>query len=294
VSLEVELADGLRLALTALGGDGAGGGGAGAARSPERGAGAAHGYPTGRLQRGLLLADGPRDLAEEGVGFGVPVLKLGTHAVFPGGADVTARRSGDVCEVEILYRLDLVERLAAADGSPVTPAALYAAKDALAALHRRQPAAPGQLSATSSGLRPRFGWVTTNAPVASLPVRIRVDAGTGRLDVSVGLDRLPPAVTEVAVMNEQGARAFDRYEEPGGPVLHGRGIGTWDLVGRPGARFVSRAAGVAFALDGADGATVRRGRELIGARLAWAGFGLSVTPPRGALSYTLSVGRVRP
>lgn len=282
MSLEVELADGLRLAMTALG-DGDGGPSAGRA------------YPTGRLQRGLVLADGPQDLAEEGVGFGVPVLKLGPHAVFPGGADVAVRRFGEVYEVEILYRLDLVERLAAADGRVVTPAPLYALKDALAALHRRLPAARGLLAATSSHVRRRFGWVTTYVPVAlvaTVPVHIRVDARAGRLEATVELDGLPPAVTEVALMNEQGARAFDRYEEPGGPVLHGDAIGTWDLVGRPGARFVSPAAGVAFALEDADGATVRRGRELIGARLSWAGFGLSVTPPRRTMSYALSVGRL--
>src|ERR1019366_4418908 len=44
-------------------------------------------YPAARLQRGLLLVCPGRDLAEEGVGFGVPILKRGAQTVFPGAME---------------------------------------------------------------------------------------------------------------------------------------------------------------------------------------------------------------
>ena len=51
-------------------------------------------YPTRRLQRGLVLFDDGRDLSEEGVGFGVPVLKRGLQTVFPGAMELTVTSKG--------------------------------------------------------------------------------------------------------------------------------------------------------------------------------------------------------
>jgi hypothetical protein len=296
MSLVVTLHDGLSLVLPGAAGGTVRGAAdrGGAGHAAAEGEGAPLTYPTGRLQKGFLLFDGPRDLAEEGVGFGVPVLKCGVQAVFAGGVDVEARDEGPVCTVRAVYRMDLVERLAGAGGETVAPRPLYAAKDALAALHRRVPAVRGLLTATSTALRRRFGWETMYVPVglkAEVPVTSAVDRRDGSVRVEVDLTGLPGDVTEVAVMNEQGARAFDRFEDSGGAVLHGDAIGTWDEVTAAGARFVSPAYRVAFSIEPVDGAALRRGRELVGARLAWAGFGLTVPARRRGLCYGLRVGR---
>jgi hypothetical protein len=279
VKAAIELADGLVLRLdppAAATGDGAGV------------------YPTSRLRRGLLLADGALDLAEEGVGFGVPVLKYGPRAVFAGGLRADVRDEGTLCTVRAVYRMDLVERLAGDGGARVAPRPLYVAKDALAALHRRVPAARGVLTATSSALRRRFRWETVyvpGGPKAEVLVTSVVDRRTGSVRVEVDLSGLPAGVTEFAVMNEQGARAFDRYEDASGAVLRGDGIGTWDVVTAESARFVCATHGVAFSMGRVDGAVLRRGRELVGDRLAWAGFGLTVPRGRRRLSYELRVRR---
>ena len=122
---------------------------------------AAGSYPTRRLQKGLLLFDGPQELAEEGVGFGVPILKRGVQTIFPGELELAWRRTGPVWEVTAVFAMDLVERLAKPDGASLRSGVLYAAKDSLAALHRRVPLLRGLLTAASSGLRRLFGWVTT-------------------------------------------------------------------------------------------------------------------------------------
>ncbi len=48
-------------------------------------------------------------------------------------------------------------------------------------------------------------------------------------------------MTEVVVMNEQGARPFDRYRDADGATLQGGAIGTWDEVAAATASFVSSA-----------------------------------------------------
>jgi hypothetical protein len=275
-------------------------------------------YPTARLQKGLLLVDAGVNLAEEGVGFGVPILKRGMRTVFPGRREVACRRDGSTWEVTATYEMDLVERLAKAHGGggPRTPGpderlvrsrALYAAKDALAALHRRFPALRRPLAATSTGVRRAFGWATTYEPtescgaIAVTHIVRPVDGGAAgggdgavetRVSVTVDLTGLTADdVTEVVVMNEQGARYFDRYEDSDGAELRGADIGTWDEVGAARASLVSTGHRVAFSLGQAPGARLFRGRELVGARLAWVGFGSSLPPTRGSFGYELTIER---
>ena len=50
-------------------------------------------FPSSRIQKGLILCWKDLDLSEEGVGFGMPVLKLGTESIFPGSWKVSAERS---------------------------------------------------------------------------------------------------------------------------------------------------------------------------------------------------------
>jgi hypothetical protein len=256
----------------------------------------ATGYPTARLQKGLLLADGDDDLAEEGVGFGVPILKRGAVTVFPGSVELTAQRTGSLWEVTATYEMNLVERLAKPGGARVRSDALHAGKNALAALHRRSRLLRGPLTATSVALRRAFGWVTTYEETrswATLAVVHTIRGELGTIDITVDANGVPSDdVTEVVLMNEQGARSFDRYRDSSGADLRGAQIGTWDQVAAEKASFVCDAHSVAFTLGQMDGARLNRGRELIGSRLAWSGFGYCLAPVCGRFSYRLTVERL--
>ena len=210
---------------------------------------AAAAYPTRRLQQGLVLFDDGVDLSEEGVGFGVPVLKRGVQTVFPGGAELTVNARGPDWQVTAAYRMDLVERLTARSGGAVRPRIVYAARDSLAAVHRRVPALRRPLTATSNAVRRRLGWRTTfapTAPVAIVPVTYTVRGGGDGDVVSVAADLtgVPDgAVTEVVLMNELGAAYFDRYEDSSGATLTGAAVGSWDEVDAATASFVSSRRG---------------------------------------------------
>lgn len=275
VELSIPLRDGLSLRLADRSGD-------------------AGNYPTARLQKGLLLLDGREELAEEGVGFGVPVLKRGVQTVFPGEVELAWRREGPLWEVRAVFVMDLVERLAKPGGASLESGVLYAAKDSLAALHRRVPPLRGPLTAASASVRRLFGWVTTyeQAEVsARMKVTYTIDGEVGTITVVVGTTGLPQDVTEVVMMNEQGGRVFDRYTDADGTDLRGGGIGTWDEVTAARARFVSEAHEVAFSLGQVEGARLSRGRELVGARLAWSGFGYSLPPTLVGFAYDVRVER---
>ena len=276
MELSVPLCDGLSLKIAEQSGD-------------------AGGYPTRRLQKGLLLFDGPQELAEEGVGFGVPILKRGVQTIFPGEMELAWRRVGALWEVTAVFAMDLVERLAGPGGAGLPAGVLYAVKDSLAALHRRVPPLRGPLNAASATLRRIFGWVTTyerTVVCARLTVTYTVDGERGRIGVTVDLTGVPEDVTEVVMMNEQGGRHFDRYTATDGSDLRGDKIGTWAAVSAAKAGFVSTAHKVAFSLEQVEGARLSRGRELVGARLAWSGFGYSLPPTPGAFTYEVRLERL--
>ena len=250
-------------------------------------------FPTRRLQKGLLLLHDGEELAEEAVGFGVPILKRGAQTIFPGGAELVQRPNGSVCEVTAAFQMSLAERLARPGGASLGPQWLYAAKDSLAALHRRSPRLRGPLTATSVALRRAFGWVTTFEESdfhAVLRATYTVHGQEGKVHVALDMTALPgDGVTEVVVMNEQGARSFDRYRDADGTALQGQEIGTWDEVAAATAAFVSTDHGVAFSLGQVGGARLHRGRELIGSRVAWAGFGYSLPPTLQEFHYDLRI-----
>jgi hypothetical protein len=290
-------------------------------------------YPTSRLQKGLLLVYRGEELAEEAVGFGVPVLKRGLNAVFPGGLHLTARRStgpagppaptwqpspgpapvpafgagagpgrdgpggrdGPDWEIAAVFHMCLEEKLhrpggrGSLDGKPV-----YAIKNLLAASIRRFPVLRGALTAASSATRRTFGWETTYERAsfeAEVTVTYRVHGKAGAIEVEVdAAASARDGVSEIAVMNEQGGHHFDRYCDSDGTCRRGAEIGCWDRVTAREAWFISDAHGLAFTLRQADGAALYRGRELVGERLAWAGFGYTFRPTGGTFSYEVRIG----
>ena len=256
----------------------------------------ADGYPIARLPKGLLLRRDGDDLVEEGVGFGVPILKRGAQTIFPGGVRLTGPREGAPWGAAATFEMNLVERLAAPGGGGPASRAFYALRDSLAALHRRCPPLRRALTASSNAVRHTCGWVTTFEETetrATLSVAYGLSDRRGAVRVTVDFAGLPDdGVTEVVVMNELGALHFDRYTDSDGARLRGAEIGTWNRVAAAQASLLSATARVAFTLEQVEGARLYRGRELVGERLAWCGFGYSLSPSAGSFSYDVAIALI--
>ena len=147
------------------------------------------------------------------------------------------------------------------------------------------------LTALSNGLREFFGWETTYEDAGfsgEIKMIYSFDEVLAGLRVEVDMASLPlKAITEVIVMNEQGAHYFDQYRNSSGIRLAGKEISCWDEVTAEEASFTSSTQRVAFSLAKVTGVRLFRGRELIGSRLAWAGFGYSIPPTAGSFDYTI-------
>jgi hypothetical protein len=252
-------------------------------------------YPSSRLKKAFRLFHHGRCLAQEAVGFGFPLVKMGLAAFFPGAVELSSRRSGPEWKVTARYTLNLTEKTVRHGQIKIRNDLFYSAKNAAAMVIRRVPPLRGVLTGASSVLRKTFGWETIfDEADFSMDAKVAytISEKTGSMHVEV--DVTTPkngAISEVVVMNEQGALYFDHYSDSSGIVLQGNDIGCWDRVMAREAVFRSREAGIGFSLSAINGAQLYRGRELIDRRLAWAGFGYSVKPEAGALSYVLKIGK---
>jgi hypothetical protein len=253
-------------------------------------------FPTTRLQKGLLLLKEGQELAEEGVGFGVPVLKRGIQTIFPGQVELAAQFHGSITQVTAIFKMNLEEKIARPGQGSVKSHQLYAIKNSLAALIRRIPASRGPLTVASNTLRQMFKWETTFERAGFFSeMRMTYTVGTRPGSIHIEMDTTDlstDGITEVVVMNEQGAHHFDLYRDASGMLLHGKEIGCWDEVAAEWGSFASETQGVAFTLRQLNGVRLFRGRELVGSRLAWSGFGYSFPPAIQRIGYELSIDRL--
>ncbi len=250
-------------------------------------------YPTAKLSKGLILMHAGQELNEEAVGFGVPVLKRGLLTIFPGAINVDHHRTGTASEIQAVFAMNLEERVAGSDQRNLTNRTVYAIKNFLAYLHRQLPVTRGPLTAVSTLMRRAFRWRTTFEEVeSSARVRMRYSVQPADGMVAMEAELSDPGnggITELIVMHEQGGNYFDRYQELGGAVVAGEKIGTWDEVKAREGSFICARHRISFACGQAIGARLFRGRELIGSRVAWSGFGHVFSPQAGRFQCTVSI-----
>ncbi|NJD53089.1 MAG: hypothetical protein FIB07_09515 [Candidatus Methanoperedens sp.] len=251
-------------------------------------------YPASRIQKGLVLFHENRDLSEEGIGFGVPVLKFGHETIFPGNKCVTAEKDSDIIVVKIDYDMNLVERMAVKSCKRIDSKVFYKTKEYFSWLHREYPLLRGFLVRSSNSLRrtcdikTRFEKVASKG-IASVVNTINIKKGT--IHVSVDINNVKKErCTEVNIMNELGANNFDSYRDSNGLFLRGNAIGTWDEIFADEASLVDSCDNIAFTLNQVKGARMFRGRELVEERLAWSGFAYLLSQGIICFDYDIRIG----
>lgn len=253
-------------------------------------------YPSSRLQKGLLMSTNDMDLAEEAVGFGLPVLKRGLQTFFPGSAELNLLRKDSICVVMAVFTVNLVERISKSGRTSIDNKSFYFIKNSLATIIRHFPFTRGFLTSLSSELRGLFGWQTTyeyGGQDSKVEMTYTFDKQTGSLAIEADLACfLQGSVTEVIIMNEQGAHHFDKYHDSSGMCLSGKAIGCWNEVRAREASFESTTNRVIFTLPRMPEAQLFRGREVIGNRVAWAGFGYACPPTTRRFSYTVKIDKL--
>ncbi len=251
------------------------------------------GFPTDRLQKGLSLEYDGIVLSEEGVGFGLPLLKMGRETVFPGALRLL-RHNRDPGRVCVEYRMNLRERLSLGGSSVLKGALVSSLKEMGALLHRSYPFVRRAIMGVSNAARTALDIRTvfeqgTSAGIVRMEYRFDQDAGEVSMEMDATGVRLG-GVSELILMNEQGASHFTEYVDSQGVRLRDRCIETWHAVAAEQASFRDPRHGIFFSVRRVPGSRLFRGREVVASRLAWAGFAYVLPPGTVLFRCSIAIG----
>jgi hypothetical protein len=243
---------------------------------------------TGALQKGLVLLLDGKELIEEGVGFGVPIIKYEDKTFFSSTADVSIQKNGSVYTLTKVFTLDTVSlkkfgRATYIDDGLYSPLrktfqSLYLKHKKLTPLFNKAMELRdlANIKTEFISVKPR-GTVTINFYCKPTVINIKADFSKVTLKKCV----------EVLVLNEQSSTVFQRYVDSSGLNLLGRKIGAWEPVTTDQASLQSAKGLVSFTLQNVRGTTLLRGWERTKKRFSWAGLSYSMRPNNGVFDYSI-------
>jgi hypothetical protein len=238
---------------------------------------------TAGLAKGLRLFLDGRDVSEEGMGFGVPVIvhKYRTHLSYTAPADGSSKT----------FRLDAVQVVKGKKAAGLLP---YVWLELKGRVYKSLPFAQKlMLTKRSTGnLTPDIGFTDCHS-LCEIPVTYEIDGA--RATVTIDLTELTglAGAPKVFILNEQGGRSFPDYWESDGDgaarkIITGDSVG-WKKVVSDEAGFKGP-AGACFSLSRIPGAPMFRGREVVDGVLSWSGIEYDVTSLIGSVfSYRVDV-----
>jgi hypothetical protein len=245
---------------------------------------------TGALQKGLVLIHEGEELIEEGVGFGVPVVKYADKTFFSSQADVSIREIGYDSIITKVFTLDTVSlkkfgRATYINDSLYSPLrkafeSLYLKNNRLTpffnkAMEFRDLA---NIKTEFIKVKPR-GKVTMTYRCQSNNIDIRADFSEVTLNKCV----------EILVLNEQGSSFFQRYSDSSGLNLLGHKIGPWETGTADQASLEDAGRQVSFRLQSHRGTRLFRGWEHTRKRFSWAGLSYSMRPNNYIFAYSIGL-----
>ncbi|MCW4001024.1 MAG: hypothetical protein NWE93_12375 [Candidatus Bathyarchaeota archaeon] len=243
---------------------------------------------TAPLQKGLVLLLDGRELVEEGVGFGVPIVKYSDKTFFPGHAEVAAYFSGSVAVLKKSFFLDTVSRKKIGkapidDGfySPVRKLfqQLYLNNPKLTPLFNKI------MEIRELGIKTEFQTVATRGEID-----VTYRCSSSAVEVEADLSRVQAeGCREILFLNEQGSGIFQKYADCRGSMCVGNRIGAWSPVTAEKASLQSSKGELEFCLGNIVGCKLYRGWECTRKRFSWAGLSYSLPPRCRRVQYTISV-----
>jgi hypothetical protein len=245
-----------------------------------------------QLQKGLILVRDGVDLAEEGVGFGVPVSFHGGVPRFSGTATVSDPHQDEKgVTVKKTFAMDLVATRRAVVpfiGSWTPPEAVMRSwlSRQLGDAYRTSPWVRTIINRVhyienASGLYER--GFTSMDPAGEVEVTYHIRHRS--IDVEMDLLRLR-GWEKVSVMNELGASVFRKFSAPD-VCLVDDSIGAWEEVTSDWGCFSDLDGGVSSKLGRTPGARLFRGRESVPGFLSWAGLSYEIDQPTRRFRYRL-------
>ncbi len=245
---------------------------------------------TGALQKGLVLLIDGSELIEEGMGFGVPIVRYEDKTFFSSTADVSIRKVGSDSILTKVYSLDTVSLKKFGQASYIDDGLYSSLRKTFQMLYlKHKKLSPifnkamelrdlANIKTEFITVKPR-GTITVTYHCQPTTIIIQIDFSNITLNKCL----------ELIVLNEQGSSVFKRYVDSNGLTLLGNKIGAWEEVTAKRASLQSAKREVSFILQKEDGVQLFRGWEQTRKRFSWAGLSYSLVPNKGLFTYTIGL-----
>jgi hypothetical protein len=248
-----------------------------------------HCLETGTLQKGLVLMLDGKELIEEGLGFGVPVVRYHDKTYFSTIAEISKQKTSSGYLIKKTFVMDTI--------SKKTWRGSYIDDNFYSIWHKKF----AKIYLSHKELSPFFNRLMEYRELAGIKtefvkvksrgiVTIEYLIKGSLVEVSVDFSDLTlNGCEELLVMNEQGSTVFDTYIDSNGLALVGAKIGGWHPVTAKRASIENSDGLIAFQIDNTLAATLFRGWEKTKNRFSWAGLSYSLSPFCRTFSYTVSI-----
>jgi hypothetical protein len=249
-----------------------------------------HCMETAPLHKGLILMLDSQEVVEEGMGFGVPVVKYLDKTYFSSSAYVSVQEYKSVYAIKKTFVLDAISRKKFWRSTYIDDDVYSIARKTFAKLYLRHKNVSQlfnnvMMLRNVAKIKTEFqkvkakGAVTVNYEINPNLIKVTVDFSNLMLD----------GCEELLVLNEQGANIFDKYVDSSGLRLTGTQIGGWDPVIAKQALMLSSTKKIAFSLQKTSKAQLFRGWENTRRRFSWAGLNYSLKPNNGIFNYSIGL-----
>lgn len=242
------------------------------------------------LQKGLVLALHGKELIEEGIGFGVPVVKYRDKTFFPGTAKVFLTNEDNGATLIKSFTLDTVSKKQIWKGPYINDRLYSALHKAFARAylgHKKTKPVSEKIMQLRRTAKVHTQFVKVR-PRAEINIRYKCLNRTIEIEAEVSkLDKA--GCEEILILNEQGATFFQKYSDSDGMEFFDGQVGGWERVNASEASFSDIKGTLAFTLRNLDGASLFRGWERISNRFSWAGLSYSLKPKASSFAYTIEL-----
>lgn len=242
------------------------------------------------LQKGLILLLEEKELIEEGMGFGAPVVDYADRTFFSSDAQTVVSDEGQEKIVMKTFKLNSVLRKQLSSG-PYIESVLY------------NPIARRLIDRyRGGGMEPQFKFIMSLINMLNIHTRFQKTKARGdiiltyrirhrTINIEVNLTGLHRnGCRNIIILNEQGSAFFTRYQDGSGLILRDNQIGPWEKIRAPHASFSDTDGNLMFELENSGDAELFRGREMVRGRLAWAGLDYILDPSTDRFWYSIKLG----
>jgi hypothetical protein len=242
---------------------------------------------TSLLQKGLVLVYKGKELIEEGMGFGVPVVKFQDKTLFSSNAQIIWGKDSSVFEKHFLIDTISTKQFCNAHVNDNFYEVIHKMFEKGYLGHQTLQPVNNKIMELRSLLKikthfkqvkPR-GTVKIKYAVKDVAIEISADFS--------GLNR--DGALEFLLLNEQGASSFGCYKDTDGLRLADSRIGAWDLVSAKKAVLTNRSGNLGFSLEPKVSTMLFRGWEKTRNRFSWAGLSYSLPPSRNSFYYYIEL-----